>query len=143
MLRTFSTTCGIAPGPAWIPFNAENIADNYGARRDRKRIGRGPGSGLGKTAGKGHKGQHARANIGFPLGFEGGQSALSRRVPKWGFRKNRFNNLKEPATLNLGKLAYHIEKGDLDATEPISMRHLFESGAVTKIVHGVKLLSKG
>jgi large subunit ribosomal protein L15 len=132
-----------APGAAWIPFNANNISDNDGARRDRKRIGRGPGSGLGKTAGKGHKGQHARANLGFPLGFEGGQSALTRRMPKFGFRKNRFNRLKEPEQLNLGKLAYHIEKGDLDPTQPITMRNLYESGAVSKIMYGVKLLGKG
>ena len=77
------------------------------------------------------------------IGFEGGQSALTRRMPKFGFRKNRFNRLKEPEQLNLGKLAYHIEKGDLDPTQPITMRNLYESGAVSKIMYGVKLLGKG
>lgn len=97
-----------------MPFTPNNLWDNPGARRTKKRIGRGPGSGLGKTAGKGHKGQYARSGGTIARGFEGGQSNLTRRFPKFGFRKNRFNRDNDLTQLNLGKLAYHIEKGHID-----------------------------
>lgn len=126
------------------PFTPNTIADNHGARRDRKRLGRGPGSGLGKTAGRGHKGQYARAGgQKNDRGFEGGQSGLGRRFPKFGFRKNRFNRLDELTPLNLGKLAYHIEKGHINTSLPITMKSLLEAGVLSKIEHGVKILGKG
>ncbi|MCK4796356.1 MAG: 50S ribosomal protein L15 [Spirochaetes bacterium] len=68
----------------------ENLKPNYGAVKKKKRIGRGPGSGLGKTSGKGHKGQKARKGGGVRLGFEGGQTPLYRRLPKKGFKNARF-----------------------------------------------------
>ena len=75
-----------------LPFTPNTLWDNPGARRFAKRVGRGPGSGLGKTSGKGHKGTYARAGGTIPLGFEGGQNPLHRRFPKFGQQKNRFNN---------------------------------------------------
>ena len=97
-----------------LPFTPNNLWDNPRARREKKRIGRGPGSGLGKTAGKGHKGQYARTGGTIARGFEGGQSDMMRRFPKTGFRKFRFNRNSELTQLNLGKLAYHLEKGSLN-----------------------------
>ena len=118
--------------------------DNPGARRDRKRIGRGPGSGLGKTAGAGHKGQYARSGGTIARGFEGGQSNLTRRFPKLGFRKHRFNRDPELSQLNLGKLAYHIEKGHIATNDgTITMKDLVEAGVLSKVQNGVKLLGKG
>ena len=73
-----------------------------GSRRTRKRVGRGPGSGLGKTAGRGHKGQRSRSGFSRRPGFEGGQMPLIRRVPKRGFT-NIFR--KEYAVVNVGRLA--------------------------------------
>ena len=126
-----------------LPFTANNLWDNPGARRDRKRIGRGPGSGLGKTAGKGHKGQYARSGGTIGRGFEGGQSDLMKRFPKLGFRKHRFNKDIELTQLNLGKLAYHIEKGHIDTDKPITMKNLIDGGVLSKINNGVKLLARG
>lgn len=126
-----------------LPFTPNNLWDNAGARRTKKRIGRGPGSGLGKTAGKGHKGQYARTGGKIARGFEGGQSNMMRRFPKFGFRKQRFNRDEDLTQLNLGKLAYHIEKGHLDAQSPITMKSLIDAGVLSKINNGVKLLAKG
>ena len=126
-----------------LPFTLNNLWDNDGARRVRRRLGRGPGSGLGKTSGRGHKGTFARAGGTVNRGFEGGQSGLHKRFPKFGQSKNRFNNGENLEQLNLGKLAYHIEKGHLDTTKPIQMRHLLEAGVVSKVKDGIKLLSKG
>ena len=126
-----------------LPFTVNNLWDNAGARRTKKRIGRGPGSGLGKTAGKGHKGQYARTGGTIARGFEGGQSDMARRFPKYGFRKDRFNRDPELTQLNLGKLAYHIEKGHVDASQPITMKALIDGGVLSKINKGVKLLAKG
>ena len=126
-----------------LPFTPNNLWDNPGARRTRKRIGRGPGSGLGKTAGKGHKGQYARTGGTIARGFEGGQSDMARRFPKYGFRKGRFNRDNELEKLNLGTIAYHLEKGHLNADRPITMKDLVDAGALTKIKKGVKLLGKG
>jgi large subunit ribosomal protein L15 len=119
-----------------------NLWDNPGARPQRDRIGRGPGSGYGKTAGKGHKGQIARSGNTRP-GFEGGQSSMTLRFPKYGFRKNRFNQAETLTQLNLGKLAYHIDKGHLDTSKTITQKDLLEAGAISKVGDGVKLLSKG
>jgi ribosomal protein L15 len=70
---------------------------------------------------------------------------MATRFPKYGFRKHRFNadGSKELESFNLGKLAYHIEKGDLDPSYTITMQDLFNAGALSQIKHGVKLLSKG
>ena len=101
-----------------LPFNCSNIWDNPGSKKEKRRVGRGPGSTKGKTCGRGHKGTYARSGGKINRGFEGGQSPLHKRFPKFGFRKYRFNakTSQELEYLNLGKLAYHIEKGHLDTS---------------------------
>lgn len=105
-----------------------------GSTKEPKRIGRGHGSGQGKTAGKGHKGQKARAGHGMRPGFEGGQMPLQRRVPKRGFVNNF---AEEYATVNVGSLS-KFENGaviDVDA--------LKAAGLVKKVYAGVKILGNG
>ena len=106
-----------------------------GSKKEVKRIGRGAGSGQGKTAGKGHKGQKARAGRGMRPGFEGGQMPLQRRVPKRGF-VNIFG--KEFSIVNVSALEQSFEDGavvDIDA--------LIEKGLVKKVLDGVKILGNG
>ena len=106
-----------------------------GSTRDVKRVGRGHGSGNGKTAGKGHKGQNARSGGGVRPGFEGGQMPLARRVPKRGF-----NNIfaAKCATVNLSDLEKKFEEG---AT--VDAEALKAAGIVKKIENGVKVLGNG
>ena len=107
-----------------------------GSVKDVKRIGRGHGSGQGKTAGKGHKGQKARSGGSIRPGFEGGQMPLQRRIPKRGFNNKVF--AKEFATVNVSELEKRFENGavvDADA--------LIESGAIKKVMDGVKILGNG
>lgn len=106
-----------------------------GSTKDARRIGRGHGSGWGKTAGKGHKGQKARAGRGMRPGFEGGQMPLQRRIPKRGF-----NNIfaKEIAIVNLAAIAERFDDGavvDIDA--------LKAAGLIKKEMDGVKVLGNG
>ena len=105
-----------------------------GSVRDVKRIGRGHGSGQGKTAGKGHKGQKARAGRGMQVGFEGGQMPLQRRVPKRGF-----NNIfaTEYATVNLSALNVFEDGAVVDAAA------LIEKGIIKKEYDGLKVLGNG
>ena len=105
-----------------------------GARRERKRIGRGHGSGHGKTSGKGQKGQNARSGGGVRLGFEGGQTPLARRLPKRGF--TNFNR-KEYAIVNVASL-----NGFEDGTE-VTPELLIECGLVKKELDGIKILGEG
>lgn len=106
-----------------------------GARKNRKRIGRGQGSGTGKTAGKGHKGQNARSGGGVRLGFEGGQTPLARRLPKRGF--TNFTR-KEYATLNV-ELLERFENGTV-----VTPELLIESRIVRKELNaGIKVLGNG
>lgn len=126
-----------------LPFTVNNLWDNPGARREAKRLGRGPGSGLGKTSGKGHKGQYARSGGTNNRGFEGGQNPLHKRFPKFGMQKGRFNNGKVFEQLNLGQLAYFIEKGRLDSSSTIQIKDLVESGVVSSVKDGIKILGKG
>ena len=106
-----------------------------GSTKERKRIGRGPASGQGKTAGKGHKGQKARAGRGMQIGFEGGQMPLQRRIPKRGF-----NNIfrKEFATGNIASLDKAFNDGDT-----VTIEALVASGLVNKTLDGVKVLGNG
>ncbi|EIE82693.1 hypothetical protein G6F46_002158 [Rhizopus delemar] len=123
------------------PVDLAHISDNAGAVSQRTRVGRGPGSGKGKTAGRGHKGQKARAGNGRPVPwFEGGQTPLVRSLPKRGF-----NNIhgKEYQEVNLDKLQHWIETGRIDPSQPITMKHLLDSRCIHKIEDGVKLLSVG
>ena len=105
-----------------------------GARKSRKRIGRGHGSGQGKTAGKGHKGQNARSGGGVRLGFEGGQTPLFQRLPKRGFTNV---NHKEHAIVNLETLN-RFEDGS-----EITAETLLAAGVIKKLYAGVKVLGKG
>ena len=116
------------------------IRDNPGARTPRKRVGRGIGSGTGKTAGKGHKGQKARSGGGSPPGFEGGQMPLYRRLPKRGF-KNPFR--KEYAEVNLGALQQAIDRKRLDPASPVDEAALQAAGLFRRRRDGVRLLAKG
>lgn len=105
-----------------------------GARRSRKRIGRGHGSGHGKTSGKGHKGQNARSGGGVALGFEGGQTPLYKRIPKRGFTNvNRINYM----VVNISDLN-RFE----DGTE-VTAALLMETGVINKALDGVKILGNG
>ena len=116
------------------------LRDNPGSRLKSKRLGRGIGSGKGKTSGKGVKGQKAREGVALN-GFEGGQLPIYRRLPKRGF-KNIFR--VEYAPLNLGTLAKAIEAGKIDGAQPISEDMLRAAGLVrTGKVAGVRLLANG
>ncbi|KAJ0096445.1 hypothetical protein Patl1_27778 [Pistacia atlantica] len=108
-------------------------------RKQKTRKGRGIGSGKGKTAGRGHKGQKARGTMKF--GFEGGQTPLRRRLPKRGF-KNPFSLTFQP--VGLGKIAYLINTGKIDSHELITMKTLKDTGAIGKqIEDGVRLMGRG
>lgn len=115
------------------------ISDRPGAHKPRKRVGRGIGSGTGKTSGSGHKGQKSRSGVSL-LGFEGGQMPLYRRLPKRGFN-NPFS--KDYAELTTGNLEYAVGKGKIDAKKPVTEAALLEAGVVKKSKHGVRLLVKG
>ncbi|MFO1154892.1 MAG: 50S ribosomal protein L15 [Rhodospirillales bacterium] len=116
------------------------IRDNPGSTRPRKRIGRGIGSGMGKTATKGHKGQKARSGGNPAVGFEGGQMPLHRRLPKRGF-KNPFRLTY--AEVNLGRLQKAIDDGKLSAGAAIDETGLQQAGLFKRRYDGVRLLAKG
>lgn len=116
-----------------------DLADNPGARRARKRVGRGIGSGSGKTAGRGHKGQKQRSGVAL-RGFEGGQMPLHRRLPKRGF-KNIF--AKRFVALNLDRVQGAIDAKKLDPKKPIDAAALKAAGVVKNARDGVRLLARG
>ena len=115
------------------------LSDNPKARKARKRLGRGIGSGTGKTSGHGHKGQNARSGVALK-GFEGGQMPIHRRLPKRGF-KNIFR--KDYAELSLGRLQAAIDAGKLDPKKPIDAETLAGAGVIKRPRDGVRLLAKG
>ncbi|MDJ0631475.1 MAG: 50S ribosomal protein L15 [Rhodobacter sp.] len=115
------------------------LRDNPGAAKKAKRIGRGPGSGKGKTAGRGIKGQKSRSGVAIN-GYEGGQMPLYQRLPKRGFNKP---NRKKFAVVNLGILAKFIDAGKIDAGQPITEDVLVESGLVRRKLDGIRVLAKG
>ena len=115
------------------------LRDNVGARTEKKRVGRGAGSGTGKTSGKGHKGQKSRAGATIN-GFEGGQMPIYRRLPKRGF-KNPFR--KEYAVINLGDVQAAIESGRIGAGGEINENALREAGLVGKKRLRIRLLARG
>ena len=115
------------------------ISDNKGAVKNRKRIGRGIGSGTGKTSGQGHKGQKARSGVAIK-GFEGGQMPIHRRLPKRGF-KNIFRVAN--AEINLSKIESLISEKKIDPTKLITGEILLRLGLIKKINQKVKLLGKG
>jgi len=111
------------------------LSPNPGSTQTRKRVGRGAGSGLGKTSGKGHKGQNARSGGGVRVGFEGGQLPLFRRLSKRGFNNYEFRTVY--ATVNVG---------DLDRFEDgttVTPELLIETGLVKKELDGIKVLGNG
>ena len=111
-----------------------DLSPAEGSRKDRKRVGRGPGSGHGKTSCRGHKGQKARSGGSISPGFEGGQMPLQRRLPKRGFT-NIFK--KDYALVNVGDLSRFSSNATLD------VEALKNAGLVKKVGDGVKLLGKG
>ncbi len=115
------------------------LRDNPGAFKARKRIGRGIGSGTGKTGGRGVKGQKSRSGVSL-LGFEGGQMPLYRRLPRRGF-KNPFS--KDFSVVNLGRLQAAIDDGKLDSKKTIDEAVLIAAGITGKSKDGIKLLAKG
>jgi large subunit ribosomal protein L15 len=116
------------------------IADRVGARKKRMRIGRGIGSGMGKTGGRGGKGQTARTGVRIK-GFEGGQMPLHRRLPKRGFRNTSFAvRLNE---INLGKVQAAIDAGLIDAKAPVDAAVMVKAGLMRREKGGVKLLGEG
>jgi len=115
------------------------IRDNAGARKKKVRVGRGHSSGLGKTSGKGVKGQHARSGVAL-AGFEGGQMPLYRRMPKRGF-KNLFG--KEFAIINLGRLQKAIDDKKLATNGTVDAAALVAAGLVRRGTENVRLLGKG
>ena len=115
------------------------LRDNPNARKSRTRVGRGIGSGKGKTAGRGHKGQKSRSGVAIK-GFEGGQMPIHMRLPKRGF--NNFTR-KDFAELTLGNLQNAITKGLIDKNNLITEVELNAAGIVKKSKAGIKLLNKG
>ena len=115
------------------------LSPREGSVKKRMRVGRGPGSGKGKTAGRGVKGQKARTGVSI-AGFEGGQMPLHMRLPKRGFNSL---NRKDFAEVNLWRLAQAIEAGKLDGSKPIDAEVLIASGVIRRKKDGVRLLGTG
>lgn len=115
------------------------LRDNPGATKARMRVGRGIGSGKGKTAGRGQKGQKSRTGVSIN-GFEGGQMAIYRRLPKRGFN-NKFR--KDYVTINLGRLQAAVDAGKLDAGQTVNAESLVAAGVIRRAKDGVRLLGGG
>jgi large subunit ribosomal protein L15 len=116
------------------------IRDNPGAHYRSKRVGRGIGSGKGKTSGRGGKGQTARTGVALN-GFEGGQTPLHRRLPKRGFNNKIFR--KDFKVVNLGRLQAALDNGKLNAAGTLDGAVLVASGVLRRLGDGVRLLAKG
>ncbi len=116
-----------------------DISDNPGSSKNRIRVGRGIGSGKGKTGGRGVKGQKARTGVAVK-GFEGGQMPLHRRLPKRGFTNLFATNYNE---VNIGRIQQAVEAGKLDAGVPVTIEALIAAGVVSKPRDGVKILGQG
>ena len=114
------------------------LRDNAGATKKRTRVGRGPGSGKGKTGGRGIKGQKSRSGVAIN-GYEGGQMPLYQRLPKRGFNKP---NRKEYSVVNLGLIQKFIDAGKIDAAS-ITEDSLIASGLVRRKLDGIRVLAKG
>ena len=115
------------------------LHDNEGATKKRMRVGRGPGSGKGKTGGRGIKGQKSRSGVAINA-YEGGQMPLYMRLPKRGFNKP---NRKSFAVVNLGLIQKFIDAGKLDAKSEITEDALVASGLVRRKLDGIRVLAKG
>lgn len=115
------------------------LRDNPGATKERKRLGRGAGSGMGSTSTRGHKGQKARSGVAIK-GFEGGQMPLHRRLPKRGFNNP---SAREYAVTNLGRIQAWIDAGRLDAGATIDEAALVASGLIRRLRDGIRVLGRG
>ena len=115
------------------------LADNQGARKSRIRVGRGVGSGKGKTCGRGVKGQTSRSGVAIN-GFEGGQMPIHRRLPKRGFTNIHRTTY---STVNVGDLQAFVDSKKLDASKPIAIADLVACGLVRRDIQGIKLLGNG
>jgi len=115
------------------------LTDNPGASKDRIRVGRGIGSGKGKTGGRGVKGQKARTGVAIK-GFEGGQMPLHRRLPKRGFHNPFSTDYNE---VNIGRIQQAVDAGKLDVQKPVTIDALIAAGVVAKPRDGVKILGQG
>ncbi|HEV8034434.1 50S ribosomal protein L15 [Yoonia sp.] len=115
------------------------LSDNPGATKGKKRLGRGPGSGKGKTGGRGIKGQKSRSGVAIK-GYEGGQMPLYQRLPKRGFNKP---NRKTFAVINLGLIQKFIDEGKIDVKADITEDALIASGLVRRKNDGIRVLAKG
>ncbi len=115
------------------------LSDNPGSSKNRMRVGRGIGSGKGKTGGRGVKGQKARTGVAIK-GFEGGQMPLHRRLPKRGFYNPFSTDYNE---VNLGRVQQAVEAGKLDAKAPVTVESLITAGVIAKARDGVKILGNG
>lgn len=116
------------------------LRDNPGARKQAMRVARGPGSGKGKTGGRGQKGQKSRSGVAVK-GFEGGQMPLYRRLPKRGFNNKRF--AKRFVVVNAGLLQKAIDAGKFDKDATINAAALAQAGLIRRSRDGVRLLAKG
>jgi large subunit ribosomal protein L15 len=116
-----------------------DLAPGPGSAPKKKRVGRGPGSGKGKTAGRGIKGQKSRSGVAIN-GYEGGQMPLYQRLPKRGFNNP---NRKAYSVVNLGLIQKFIDSGKIDASQPITEAALVASGLVRRRRDGVRVLAKG
>lgn len=115
-----------------------DLRDNAGARKKKKRVGRGPGSGMGKTSRRGHKGTYARSGGSVSPWFQGGQTPLFKRVPKIGLRSTR----KDAHELSLGHLMKFVQEGRVDPRSKIDL-HTLNKARVCGVMKGVKLVSEG
>ncbi len=116
------------------------IKDKVGAKSNSKRLGRGEGSGKGKTCGKGHKGQKARSGVAIK-GFEGGQNPIYMRLPKRGFNNSKFKIVY--SLVGFDDLQNAIDNKLIDSTKPITIKELRDGGLIAKKATKVKLLSNG
>ena len=115
------------------------LSDNAGATKGKKRVGRGAGSGMGKTGGRGIKGQKSRSGVAIK-GYEGGQMPLYQRLPKRGFNKP---NRKAYSVINLGLIQKFIDEGKIDIKADITEDALIASGLVRRKKDGIRVLAKG
>ncbi|MFD0987094.1 50S ribosomal protein L15 [Methyloligella solikamskensis] len=115
------------------------LKDRPGSTHSKKRVGRGPGSGLAKTSGHGMKGQKARSGVALK-GFEGGQMPLDRRLPKRGFNNIFAKHFNE---VNLGRVQAAIDSGRLDGKKPVNAAALKDAGLIRRELDGVRLLGQG
>ncbi|KAI8853539.1 ribosomal protein L18e/L15P [Chytridium lagenaria] len=150
--RTLSTSTRKIVNEPREYLHAGNVKDNQGARQKKRRVGRGLGSGLGKTSGRGQKGWKARAPKDRPTpGYEGGQTGMLKAIRSLGSDQGkglivygiRFRDKLRLARIHLDTIQHWVDSGRLDASKPITIKSLVDSGCVGNVRDGVVLLAKG